>query len=507
MINIDFSKLGEMLNDWVKNIFYNRSRFVVCKGGGGSGKSFGIAQILVYRMIAEEGHKMLVIRKVDNTLRDSCFALIKEVIYLYNCQDLFTINKSEMTITNKYNGNMMLFKGLQDPERIKSINGITDIWIEEATELEVADYRQLNIRLRTRSKNPLQMFITFNPVSITHWLKAEFWDNRKSNAITIETTYKDNKFLVQEARDVLESFKDTDPYYYSVYALGEWGVTGQTVFPAQLVQERLVELKETYKTRKIKRGSFVYEKTAIIDESGQPVVRIDDNSIKFIEEEEGFITIYSNTLPYIPYTIGVDTSEGVGGDAHCANCINNITGEQVAMLHSSTLDEDCLAEQLYCFGKLYNEALISVEVNYSTHPQKCLEKLNYPKLYLREAVDNIGVNLADKFGWKTTSSTRPIIIAEMIAFVRENINKINDIGLLEEMLTFIRNKNGRPEADVGAHDDRILATAISLCQSVRNQQSYLPLLEEKVKSIRDRLPEALITEEELQYEEGDDTFW
>ena len=144
MINVDFSQLGLLLNDWVKNIFYDRSRFIVCKGGGGSGKSFGIAEILVYRMIAEEGHKMLIIRKVDNTLRDSCFALIKEIIYLYNCQDLFNINKSDMTITNIYNGNQMIFKGLQDPERIKSINGITDIWIEEATELEVGDYRQLN---------------------------------------------------------------------------------------------------------------------------------------------------------------------------------------------------------------------------------------------------------------------------------------------------------------------------------------------------------------------------
>lgn len=507
MINVDFSRLGEMLNDWVKDIFYDRTRFVVCKGGGGSGKSFGIAEILVYRMVAEEGHKMLIIRKVDNTLRDSCFALVKEIINLYKVQDLFTINKSEMTITNKYNGNMMLFKGLQDPERIKSINGITDIWVEEATELEVADFRQLNIRLRTRSKNPLQMFMTFNPVSITHWLKAEFWDNRKPNALTIETTYKDNKFLVQEARDVLESFKDTDPYYYAVYCLGQWGITGQTVFPAQLVQERLLYLKDLYKANKLIKGYYIYEKDSYIDEVGQVQIRIKDDSIKFIEDEEGYITVYKRPEMYTPYIVGVDTSEGVGGDAHCANVVNNITSEQVALLHNSTLDEDILAEQVYCLGKDYNTALIAVEVNYSTHPQKLLEQFKYPNLYLREQQDSIGVNLVNKFGWKTTSATRPVIIAEMIAFIRENINKINDITLLEEMLTFVRNKNGRAEADVGAHDDTILAAAISLCNSVRNQQSYLPLIEEEKKSIRDRLPDALITEEELYYEEGEDNFW
>lgn len=507
MINVDFSRLGEMLNDWVKNIFNNRQRFIVCKGGGGSGKSFGIAQILVYRMVAEKGHKMLVIRKVDNTLRDSCFALIKEVIFTYGVEDLFNINKSEMTITNKYNGNIMLFKGLQDPEKIKSINGITDIWIEEATELEVGDFRQLNIRLRTRSTYPLQMFITFNPVSITHWLKAEFWDTKKENATLIETTYLDNKFLIQEAKDVLESFKDTDPYYYSVYALGNWGITGQTVFPAQIVQERLMYLKTKNKTIKQRRGSFVYKKVSSIDEAGQAMLVIDDTSIQFIEEDDGCITIYQDAMSYIPYTIGADTSEGVGGDAHCVNVINNITAEQVAMIHTNSMDEDCFAYQLYCLGKYYNDALIAVEVNYSTHPQKLLELLKYPKLYLREQQDNIGVNLSNKFGWKTTAITRPVIIAEMIAFVRENIGKINDVGLLEEMLTFVRNKNGRAEAEVGAHDDRILATAISLCQSVRNQQSYLLIVEEKHVSIRGRLPEALITAEELQYEEGEEEFW
>lgn len=507
MIKVDFSRLGELLNDWVKDIFYDRTRFIVCKGGGGSGKSFGIAEILVYRMVAEEGHKMLIIRKVDNTLRDSCFALIKEIIHLYGVQDLFNINKSDMTITNIYNGNQMIFKGLQDPERIKSINGITDIWIEEATELEVGDYRQLNIRLRTRAKNPLQMFITFNPVSITHWLKAEFWDNKKPNAKTIETTYKDNKFLIQEAKDVLESFKETDPYYYSVYALGQWGITGQTVFPAQIVQERLVYLQELYKVSKPIRGFYAYEKGYKTDDTGNPIIYIKDETIKFIEDEEGYITVYKKPELYTPYVIGADTSEGVGGDAHCANVINNITSEQVALLHNSTLDEDFLADQLYCLGKDYNTALITVEVNYSTHPQKLLEQYKYPKLYLREAVDAIGVNLANKFGWKTTSATRPVIIAEMIAFVRENINKINDITLLEEMLTFIRNKNGRPEADVGAHDDTILATAISLCNSVRSQQSYLPIIQEANKSIRDKLPDALITEEEIEYYEGDEQFW
>lgn len=509
MIKIDFSRLGELLNDWVKNIFNNRSRFIVCKGGGGSGKSVGIAQILVYRMIAEKGHKMLIIRKVDNTLRDSCFSLIKEIINQYGCESLFKINKSDMTIENIYNGNIMIFKGLQDPERIKSINGITDIWIEEATELEVSDYRQLNIRLRTKSKYPLQMFITFNPVSITHWLKAEFFDIKKDNALTIETNYKDNRFLIEEARQVLESFKDTDPYYYEVYALGQWGVLGKTIFPSQLIQKRIANLKELYRLNAsdgVLKGYFVYETYHSLNNDGEPVVKIKDDSIKFIEDDNGYINIYKKPDDFIPYVIGADTAGGNGSDSdsHCGQVINNITGEQTATLRTNDMDEDLLADQLYCLGKYYNTALIAVEVNYSTHPQKCLERYEYPKLYLREIPDNIGVNVQYKYGFQTNSKTRPLLIANLVKWVRENVDTISDMSTLEEMLTFVRTAKGRAEAEQGSHDDTIMSLGIA--HMARSQQSYLPVFETKEKTIRDILPDALIDDSDVNFE-GDDDIW
>lgn len=180
-------------------------------------------------MISEEGHTILVLRKVANSLRESCFSLLKEIIYSYGCESLFTINKSDMSI-ECINGNRFILRGLDDVEKIKSINGITDIWVEEASELAIEDLNQLNIRLRGRSKFPKQMFLTFNPTYITHWLKSEFFDNRKSNALVLETTYKDNTFLDSEACRVLEEFKDTNPYFYMVYALGNWGITGGNYF-------------------------------------------------------------------------------------------------------------------------------------------------------------------------------------------------------------------------------------------------------------------------------------
>lgn len=144
---VDFTQLPKMMNSWVIKLFNDRNRYIVAKGGGGSGKSYGIMQLIIYRVIAEPGHKVLVIRKVGTTLRESVFSLAVEIIHLYGCSSLFKINKTDMAI-ECINGNKILFKALDDPEKIKSINGITDIVIEEATELESQDRKQLDIRLR-----------------------------------------------------------------------------------------------------------------------------------------------------------------------------------------------------------------------------------------------------------------------------------------------------------------------------------------------------------------------
>jgi phage terminase large subunit len=215
---IDFEALPSMTNKWIQKLWENRDRYVVCKGGGGSGKSYGVIQLNVYRFISEPGHRYLVIRKVAKTMRESIFALIQEIISSYGCMPLCKVNKTDMTI-ECVNGNKFIFTGVDDVEKLKSIQGITDVIIEEASELEIGDYRQLNIRMRGYSKHPKQMFILFNPIDVNHWLKKEFFDARKADATVIETTYKDNRFLDAEAIAVLEAFRDTDPYYYSVYCL------------------------------------------------------------------------------------------------------------------------------------------------------------------------------------------------------------------------------------------------------------------------------------------------
>lgn len=454
MYEVDFSELPDMVNDWIADMWEDRKRYIVCKGGAGSGKSVGIAQILTYRVIAEPGHKVLVVRKVGKDLRESCFSLIKETISSYSCSELFETNKTDMTLTC-LNGNRFIFRGLDDVEKMKSINGITDIWVEEGTELDVKDFRQLNIRLRGKSRYPHQMFISFNPVSATHWLKPEFFDKRKTDSTVIETTYKDNKFLDAEAIKVLEDFKDTDPYYYSVYCLNQWGVTGKTVFPAQIVTLRIVALQQ--QERIIRSGLFTY------DYKDEQIV---DESIEWVDEEDGYITIYSEPKKYYPYVLGGDTA-GDGSDNFTGQVIDNTTGEQVATLKHQ-YDEDLYARQMYCLGHYYNDALMGIETNFSTYPVKELERLNYYNQYVRETQDTFTGNLKQSFGFRTDKLTRPIIIANLVKIVREHVELFNDIPTLEEMLTFVRNEKGRPEAQNGSHDDLIFGGAITY--QVRTQQ-------------------------------------
>ena len=124
---------------------------------------------------------------------------------------------------------------------------------------------------------------------------------------------------------------------------------------------------------------------------------------------------------------------------------------------------------MYCLGKYYNEALLSIEANFSTYPIKEAERLGYTKQYVREREDTYTGKMVKAFGFKTTSVTRPLILAQLQTIVLEDIDLINDKQTLEEMLTFVRNEKGRPEAQQGAHDDLVMAIAIAYY--VRPQQS------------------------------------
>lgn len=431
----------------------NTHRYLILYGGAGSGKSVFAVQRFLYRLLTLPLCNILVVRAVAATNRDSTYALFRQVISKWGLSELFSCKDSDLRISCA-NGNSVIFKGLDDTEKLKSITfpkgELTDIWIEEASEILEEDFNQLDVRLRGKGAHK-QMVLTFNPVSVLHWLKLRFFDRQDPRALVLKSTYKDNQFLDEDYKRTLEGYKDTDPYYYSVYCLGEWGVLGQTIFDAQKVSQRLSQLAGP-----VKRGEFTFA-TWYSPEANE--VLIDDSTIRWVEMDTGPIQIYQEPAPGGAYVIGADTA-GEGSDFNVGQVIDHITGQQVCTIRGQ-MDEDLFAKQLYCLGKHYHTALVSIEANFSSYPIRELERLRYPRQYVRQAEDSFTHRIRQSYGFKTSSVTRPLVIAGLVEVVREHPEWLNDRDTLNEMLTFVRNENGRPEAQEGAHDDCVMSLGIA----------------------------------------------
>ncbi len=201
----------------------NKQRYAVLKGGAGSGKSIAAVQKIILRITTERGHRILCIRKVATTIRNSIYQLLIDKLLEYDIYNEFNINKSEMRFTHIPTGNEILCAGMDDPEKIKSIAGITSVWCEEATELDELDFNQLELRVRGETANYKQFIITFNPISEQHWLKRRFFDTPDDETLLMHTTYKDNAFLDDDYIHHLQERVKANPNLHKVYVLGEWG--------------------------------------------------------------------------------------------------------------------------------------------------------------------------------------------------------------------------------------------------------------------------------------------
>lgn len=247
--------------------------------------------------------------------------------------------------------------------------------------------------------------------------------------------------------------------------------TGDCIFDKQQIINRIQKLKEP-----LKMGCFEYK---TYYDTVENEVLIDNNSITWKEDKKGYIKIYKDVEKGCPYVIGGDTA-GDGSDNFTGQALDNTTGEQVATLKHQ-FDEDLYAKQMYCLGIYYNQALVGVETNYSTYPNKELERLKYPNLYVRKKEDTYTHKTIKAHGFQTTKKTRPVIIAGLVEVFRDNIDSVNDKDTLEEALTFIRNEDGKAEAQNGKHDDLIMAKAIA--HYIRPQQSYTKTITNEEKKI------------------------
>jgi len=212
-------------------------------GGTGSGKSVFIAQRDVLDCINEE-RNFLIVRNTANTLRSSVFEERCKVIRSFFLTDLFDIRESDLTITYKPRGNRMIFRGLDDVEKLKSITvpigALTDLRVEEATEMSENSYEELGRRMRGLSPVPKRELLSFNPIFRNHWICKRWFNGqqikyKRDNEIMIfHSTYLDNKYLTEQDRKKYSLYSG---YQRDVYTLGRWGVLGDLIFTNWEVQE------------------------------------------------------------------------------------------------------------------------------------------------------------------------------------------------------------------------------------------------------------------------------
>lgn len=225
-------------------------------------------------------------------------------------------------------------------------------------------------------------------------------------------------------------------------------------------QDAIILWLEKVKEKVISRGRFTYTYDGL---------HLED--IAWEEAQDGEIVIFQQPVDGVPYVIGGDTAGESGGewsDYFVGQVLDNTTGQQVVRLRGR-LDEDEYARQLFCLGMTYNKALIGVEINFSTHPVKELDRLGYPNQYVREMTDTYTGKLKKAYGWKTDPITRPDLIANLKEVARDHLELILDEETLKEMLSFAKNERGRPEALPGKHDDTVMALGIA--HKIRGQES------------------------------------
>ena len=242
-------KINVQANPCFKEVDRSRKRYIVMKGSAGSGKSVDTAQNYILRLMQDKGRNLLCVRKADVTNRDSTFAELQGAIFRMfgeQYRKYWYINSSNMLLECKSNHNQIIFRGVNDEkqrEKLKSITfkrgKLTDVWIEEATEITQSDLEIIDDRLRGELPKDqfYQIRMTFNPVNKNHWIKKVFFDIPDPNVLTHHSTYLGNRFIDDAYRQRMERRKIVDPDGYQIYGLGEWGEIGGLILHNWEVRE------------------------------------------------------------------------------------------------------------------------------------------------------------------------------------------------------------------------------------------------------------------------------
>ena len=249
--------------------------------------------------------------------------------------------------------------------------------------------------------------------------------------------------------------------------------SGTPVFDNDKVMRRIKQLEH----REYKEGYFSFKWN---NEEHQDFII--DNSIEFIESKtKNHIRIYNDVEELIPYVLSGDT-KGEGSDEYTGQVMDNTTSKRVATVQMQISNSKPYTHQMYCLGVYYNKALIGIEMNFNTAPLEELQRLKYPKQYYREKAEGFnGEVVKGKLGWKTDGITRPRMIDKEVFVVEDYIHLIQDIPTLNQMLTFVYDKNGRPDAMSGKHDDLLIADCMlnEICDQQKRVKMTPPKKQER----------------------------
>lgn len=256
--------------------------------------------------------------------------------------------------------------------------------------------------------------------------------------------------------------------------------SGNCIFDPELIAKRKEEIIKDRKS--IKSGRFVYQANFSLDGS-QIVLK----NPEFVNSKNGLIKIYKE-VDKTHFYVGVCDPNDEGSDYSAVQIIDNCTGEQVACFQTRELTHDKVAYQFYLLGKMYNNALLSNEMNRGGAIMDFLIKLSYPSLYINQDLeyDSMKQSYKSKYGHKITKSNRPFAIENLKIAFKENPRMINDFDTICEMETFINRERTymgktmfKIEASGNNHDDLVMALAGYYI--VRNQQTFIPRKESELE--------------------------
>ena len=231
--------------------------------------------------------------------------------------------------------------------------------------------------------------------------------------------------------------------------------SGNCIFSTEIITNRMAVLRERYKEQPYRVGRFDFKWRN--EEFRDKII---DESIKWVDDPNGWIRLYEEPMQGYYYAGGGDT-KGDGSDFFTGTIKNNITHNRAMTLHKNFMDGNLYAHQMYCIGRYYNNALLCIETNWNTGPIDELQRLKYGKLYVRRKFDDMTKKIVEKFGFRTDGSNRNNIIDKQITLMREHADLFNDIHYLQECLTFVYDKDMRPDAESGKHDDILFSDMLA----------------------------------------------